>query len=607
VSHPAAHPRRTATLLACAAAAALVLGLVGVVPARAQSTGPDDHASPHAKAIATMQRMTLREKVGQLFVPYVYGDSATTQDPQAVAQNQALYGVDNAAQLVEKYHPGGIIYYTWSGNLNNPKQIAELSNGIQEAAMSQRVPVPLLVSTDQEQGVVTRIGSPATQFPGNMALGATRSTDAAHTAAAITGRELRAMGINQDFAPVADVNVNPRNPVIGVRSFGSDPQLVADMTAAAVSGYQGAAGIAATAKHFPGHGDTSIDTHEDLATNHHTLAEWKQIDLPPFEAAIDQGIDSIMTAHVLLPAVDDSGVPATLSKPVLTGWLRHRLHFRGVIVTDSLGMGAVRAKWGDDQVPVMALNAGADLLLKPPKMDVAFDAVMDAVRSGEVAKHRLNSAVVRILELKYENGVFADPFVDVSQVDERVGTPQTYQTAQEITDDSVTLLKNEQGLLPVDPDTVGDVLVTGWGVGTTSRLQGAIADRGVSVDRFWTGSPSESTIEAAVAEARQHDLTVVTSGGAWEDPSQQRLVHALEDADVPFVVVAVSDPYDIAYFPGVPAYLATYSYGADSMASAARALFGEISPSGKLPVTIPMADNPDEVLYPFGSGLSYAP
>lgn len=599
--------RRPHALLAAAVAGLLA---VTVTPAQAQidrGGAPNDDATPRAKIVRMMQGMTLEEKVGQLFVTHVYGASATTQDEDAVAANQRAYGVDNAAQLIEKYHLGGLVYYTWSGNVENPTQIAKLSNGVQRVAMGQPTPIPMLIGIDQEGGIVARVGPPATQFPGNMALGAGRSTEDTRTAARITGRELRAMGVNQNYAPVADVNVDPANPVIGVRSFGSNPSMVADMTAAAVAGYQDDAGIAATAKHFPGHGDTSLDSHSDLPKIDHTLEEWKRIDLPPFQAAIDRGVDAIMTAHILVPALDDSGDPATLSKPILTGILRHKLHYRGVIVTDALGMQAVREKYGDARVPVLALNAGVDILLKPPegKLDEQYNAVLDAVRSGEVKKKRLNEAVYHILRLKHERGLFRDPYVDVSKVGERVGTPRSYETAQRITDRTTTLLENNGGILPLTPNSGKDVLVTGWGSSTTGTLTEKISARGVEVDRMHTGSPSDAEIEAAVAAAEEHDVTVVTTGAAWEDESQQELVRRLTATGKPVIAVAVLEPYDIAYFPKVPAYLATYSHTDVSLESAVRVLFGEVAPTGKLPVMIPTAGDKDTVLYPYGAGITY--
>ena len=239
------------------------------------SVGGPAAASSSDRIDQIIKRMTLQEKVGQLFVTYAYGQTADTTDPADVAHNEQELGVANGKELIEKYHLGGVIYFAWSNNVANPQQIAGLSNGLQRVATSQRAGIPLLISTDQEQGVVTRVGPPATQLPGNMALGAGRSVPNAYDAAQITGKELRAIGINQDFAPDSDVNVNAANPVIGVRSFGSDPSLVSDLVSASVDGYQ-SANVAATAKHFPGHGDTATDSHYGVPIINHTRAEWEQ-------------------------------------------------------------------------------------------------------------------------------------------------------------------------------------------------------------------------------------------------------------------------------------------------------------------------------------------
>ena len=596
---------RLAAILAAVVAAALTVGLLPG-SARGETTG-DTHRNVQARIEQLLHRMTLEEKIGQLFITYAYGETVDTQDPDDVAANQQAWGVDNAQQLIDKYHLGGIIYYAWSNNVNNPQQIAGLSNGIQRVARSQPVGIPALIATDQEGGIVARVGPPATQFPGNMALGAGRSTDDAYDAAHITGEELKAIGINQDYAPVSDVNVNPRNPVIGVRSFGSDPQLVADMAAAQTEGYQDA-GIAATAKHFPGHGDTDVDSHIALPTITHTREQWEQIDKPPFQADIDHGIDTIMTAHITVPALDPTpGLPATLSKPIMTGILRHEMHFKGVIVTDALGMGGVSGQIGDDRVPVMALNAGVDMLLKSPdgKLDLQYHAVIDAVKNGEIPMWRIDQSVSRILRLKFKLGLFDSPYVDESKVNAVVGTTDHLTAAQQITDRTTTLVKNDDGVLPLSPSQQRSILVTGWGVSTTQTLANDIAGYGQDVDRYYTGSPTDAEIAAAVEQAEAHDLTVVTTSRAWDDEQQAKLVRQLVATGKPVIAVAVRDPYDIAYYTEASTYLATYSYGAIAIDSLTRVLFGEVNPQGKLPVMIPQAGTQDEVLYPFGYGLSY--
>ena len=293
-------PRR---LLAIGVACAAVVALAATGSVSAQAASGQGAPGPEARVAAAMHLMSTEDKVGQLFVQNVYGADATTPD----ARNLALYGVASPAEVVQKYHLGGVVYFAWTDSVKNPTQITGLSNGLQKAAIEKGSHVPLFIATDQEQGVVTRVGPPATQFPGSMALGAGRSVADARTAADITGQELKAMGINTDFAPDADVNVNALNPVIGTRSFSSDPTLVSSMVTAQVEGYQKDAGVIATAKHFPGHGDTATDSHTGIPIITHTKAQWQQIDAPPFQAAIKAGASMIMSGHLVVPALDPSG------------------------------------------------------------------------------------------------------------------------------------------------------------------------------------------------------------------------------------------------------------------------------------------------------------
>ncbi|NHA67877.1 glycoside hydrolase family 3 protein [Phycicoccus flavus] len=583
---------------------ALALAFAGATAPWADASGrrPDD-GRVRGWVTSTLARMTLHEKVGQLFVQQVYGSDATTPD----ARNLPLYGVRTPAEVVQKYALGGVIYFAWTDSVQDPEQILGLSNGLQRAALSRdsKVEVPLTLSVDQEQGIVTRIGPPATQFPGGMALGAGRSAEDARTAAAITGMELKAMGLTTDFAPVCDTNVNPLNPVIGTRSFSSDPALAAELAAAQVRGYQEDGGVMSSAKHFPGHGDTATDSHVAFPVITHTRAEWESIDAPPFEAAIAAGIDMVMTAHLAFPALDDSGDPATLSHPILTGVLREELGFEGVIITDSLEMQGVRDRYGDAEVPVRALLAGADQLLMTPAMDEAFDAVVAAVRSGRITRAALDEKVARVLTLKARRGLVKDAMADPGALWDVVGIPAHLAAADAVSDRTTTLVRNDDAVLPLDA-AGADLLVTGYGVSTTATLAAALEEQGATTTVRQTGtSPSDAQIAAAVAAAAGRDAVVVTTMKAWTSAPQQRLVAALRETGVPVVVVAVRDPYDVAYLGDAPTYLATYSYSPVALEAAARVIAGAVSPTGKLPVDIPVAGDPDTVLYPFGFGLGY--
>lgn len=552
--------------------------------------------------------MSLREKVGQLFVTYVYGSSSRTEDPQAVRQNRKLYGVDNGAQLVRRYHLGGIIYFNWTDNENNPRQIARLSNGLQRAAVGSGARVPLLIGTDQEQGLVRRVGPPATQFPGNMALGATRSVRDARVAAAITGEELRAMGINQDYAPVVDVNTNPLNQADGVRSFGDRPALVSRMTRAQVAGYQENGRVAATAKHFPGLGDTTINTDNGVAVTHQSRRRIFRTDLPPFRAAVSSGIDSIMAAHIIAPALDASRLPASLSRPIVTGILREKLGYDGVVVTDALSAGAL-AGYDQSRIPIMAIKAGDDQLLMPTNLKEAIDSVVSAVKRGKISEQRIDRSVLRILLLKYKLGLFKDPYVNVNRVSEKVGTPQHLREAARIANRTITLVKNENNLLPLAKNSGERTFVVGWSdpaTGSLSTLSHQVRERGLKTTTLATGyEPTDAQIQKARAEARKSDIVIVATNNAEFYPQQQELLKALLGTGRPVVVAALGNPYDIAYFRRAPVYVAAYGYRAVSESALVRVLFGEIDPSGRLPVTIGSASKPHRVLYPFGWGLHY--
>jgi beta-N-acetylhexosaminidase len=598
------------TLLAGATAVTAAAALATAGPARAdEPLVPADHE----RLSRLIDRMSLEEKVGQLFVMRVYGHSATDPDPADVASNQQEMGVSNAAELIAKYHVGGIIYFVWAHNTRNPHQIADLSNGIQQAGLAQDAPLPLLISTDQEHGIVARVGAPATLMPGAMALGADGSRADARMAAHISGAELAVLGIRQNYSPVADVNVNPGNPVIGVRSFGADPQAVAHLVAAEVQGYQ-SSGVAATAKHFPGHGDTGEDSHYKLPVITHSLEEWERLDAPPFKAAIAAGIDSIMTAHLLFPALDPTDDPATLSRPILTGILREKLGFDGVVVTDSLGMAGVRQKYGDDRVPVLALKAGADQLLNPPDLPVAWNAVLKAVREGEIEERRIDESILRILALKDRLGLFRDPYVTHDRVDQVVGTKVHLAAADRIAERTTTLLVNTDDLLPLSPRSHRNVLVvgpdlaapSGTGGPPTTVLATALNELGFVATALPTGTaPTQQTIGKAVAAAKGRDAVLVTTYNVSATSSQRTLVSALADTGVPVVHLAIRNPYDIARLSGVGASLATYSWTDVELRAAVRVIAGEVDPTGRLPVPVPRADDPTQTLYPIGYGLSY--
>ncbi|MEU9251322.1 glycoside hydrolase family 3 N-terminal domain-containing protein [Streptomyces sp. NPDC048270] len=590
-----------------AAAALVAVGGAGAASAAAGAyRTPDDGRAPGRAPARSVRRlvagMSLAEKVGQLFVSRAYGHSATEPDAADAAKNLELFGVRTAAELVSRYHLGGVVYFAWANNTRSPHQIAALSAGLQEAALASGPGIPLLLSTDQEHGAVARVGKPATLFPGAMALGArhraTGSTADARRAARIAGDELAAMGIRQDYAPVADVNVNPANPVIGVRSFGADPGAVAELVAAQVRGYQ-AAGVAATAKHFPGHGDTETDSHVGLPVMRHSRARWEELDEPPFRAAVEAGVDAVMTAHIVFPALDPSGDPATLSRPIVTGILRERLGFRGVVVTDALDMAGVRQKYGDDRVPVLALLAGCDQLLNPPDLGLAHRSVLAAVESGELTEERIDASVLRILELKARRGLFDGAGTSAGRVDETVGIPAHLAAAEAVAEGTTTVLANPAGLLPLDASAAPRLLVTGTDPvspsGTTGPPTAVLARELTALGCRATALPPAR----AAAAAPGHAAVLVCTYNVPEGESPQRtLVADLVATGVPVVVVAIRNPYDPARLPACAAEVATYTWTDVEMRAAARVLTGAVRPAGRLPVPVPGR-------YPLGHGVAY--
>ncbi|TDD36539.1 beta-hexosaminidase [Actinomadura sp. KC06] len=473
--------------------------------------------------------MSLEEKVGQLFV--------TRFSSRA-----------DALAKIRKYRVGGLIYFP--GNFGAPAKTAAQSNALQKASK-----IPLLLGVDEEQGIVSRTPF-ITGFPGNMALGATGSPADARAAAQVTGTELRAVGINLDYAPDADVNVDPRNPVIGLRSFGAEPGLVSKLTAGAVDGYQ-AAGVAAAAKHFPGHGDTATDSHTGLPVIKHTRPMWERLDAPPFRAAIGAGVDMVMTAHIVVPKLDGSGDPSTLSRNVLVKLLRGALGYKGVITTDSLEMAGVREKYGDAAVPVRALEAGADQLLMPPSLPRAYRAVLAAVRSGKIPEKRLDGSVTRILQLKQRRGLFQDTAADPAKAGAVIGTSAHKAIARQVAEHAVTLVRNDRNVLPLKGKKVA---VTGPAGGT---LRAALRRNGITVT-----SPGSADVTV---------LTTLNAGGATAAK-----VRAL--GSKPVVVAALGRPYDLNSAKGAEGALATYSSSAVSVNALGRVLSGAVKPTGRLPV-----------------------
>lgn len=549
-----------------------------------------------------IKSMTVKEKVGQMLMP----DFRNWKGQPVTEMN------DEIRELVKKYHLGGVILFR--ENVVTTEQTVRLVDEYKKANEDYG----LLVSIDQEGGIVTRLQS-GTDFPGNMALGATRSTVMAESVGHAIGSELHSLGINMNLAPALDVNNNPDNPVIGVRSFGEDPQLVADLGTAYIKGLQDS-GMAATAKHFPGHGDTAVDSHLGLPSVPHEKERLLEVELYPFQQAINNNIDAILTAHVTFPKIDPTTViskkdgteinlPATLSYEVLTNLVRKEMGFKGVISTDALNMKAIVDHFGPVDTAIRAVNAGTDIVLMPVGLEEVANGLYEAVDNGEITEKRLNQSVERLLTLKANRGIYKQvsetPIVEkIGHAEEVVGNQEHKALENEVARKSITLVKNDN-LLPVNKNEVNSVVV----IGNTyiENLQQALASHHSSVELIKADKPLNAEQLQKVKDA---DLVVLgtytfnVAGRSPSSPQMQMINQVIEAAPDKTTAVGIRNPYDIMAFPEVSAYLTQYSFRDASFRAAAETIFGLNNPSGKLPVTI-YEDGLEQILYPFGHGESY--
>ncbi|TKD70879.1 glycoside hydrolase family 3 protein [Pseudalkalibacillus hwajinpoensis] len=547
--------------------------------------------------------MTIEEKVGQMLMPDYRnwnGKNVTEMLPEIEAQ-------------IKEYHLGGVILFR--ENVVTTEQTTKLVSDYQKASEKYG----MLMTIDQEGGIVTRLQT-GTDMPGNMALGATRSESLAHDVGHAIGEELESLGVNMNFAPDMDVNNNPDNPVIGVRSFGEDPELVADLGIAYTKGLQ-ETGVAATAKHFPGHGDTAVDSHLGLPEVPHDKERLKEVELYPFQQAMDAGIDAIMTAHVTFPKIDDTKViskkdgteislPATLSHKVLTELMREEMGYEGVITTDAMNMKAIQDHFGSVDAAIRAVKAGTDIVLMPVGLPEVAHGLLDAVETGEISEERIEASIDRILTLKVKRGIMKSEHpADVNDQIERalkvVGSEEHKAVEQEAANKSITLVKNES-VLPLDPDSDEHVVVVGRSF--VDSLGDAVKSHHNHTTVISANSTYELTDEqrATIDEADKIIIGTYTYsvGTRSPDHAQMKMVQSImAGADAPVIAVGIRNPYDIMAYPNVDSYIAQYGFRTASFEATAATIFGGNQPSGKLPVTIP-GEN-DDVLYHFGHGLTY--
>jgi len=525
--------------------------------------------------------LTLEEQIGQVLMVGFAGLEPTSQ----------LIG------LIQQQHIGSIILF--SRNIQSAQQVQDLTGHLQEIARQAGAIGPLLIALDQENGMVQRLGEDSTIFPGSMALGAVGEEQCAYEVALAAGQELRALGITLNLAPVVDVNNNPANPVIGVRSFGEDPWQVARLASAQIRGYQ-QAGLATCVKHFPGHGDTATDSHLAMPVVPYTQERLEQIELVPFAASIAAGTDCVMSAHISFPALMGASVlPATLSPLMIRQLLREQLGFCGVVITDCLEMNAVSETVGVGRGTVLAHLAGNDLLLISHRSDrqlAGIEALRTAVLSTEIAPAHLQEAASRVLALKSRLQERARHLPAPALRD--VGTASHRQLRDQIYERSVTLVRDEQTLLPLhlQPEQRLLLVLTHRAAWTQVEDRGypeellvaSLRQRHANLDAVVLGEQaSRAEYERVYGAARQADVILVVTVNVLHDPPQVQMMQELIKIGRPLIGLAPYSPYDLLAFPELGTYLVTYEYTAPAIVTAVRVLFGEIAPQGRLPVSLP--------------------
>lgn len=539
----------------------------------------------------TLASMTLWEKVGQMLMPLIIGDFA----PEGSERH------DETVRMIEENRIGGVIV-----SVGSPTNVAVKLNDLQSHS-----DLPLLVTSDLETGAgfrfddvvhlpgVVELGG-ATQFPPLMALGAIGEPRYAYEVGRVTAREARALGIHVPFAPVLDVNNNPGNPVINVRAFGEDPDRVAEMGVSFVRGIQDHGAVAA-GKHFPGHGDTETDSHVDLPVIPVDRDRLELVELLPFRRAVAAGMGGIMTAHLSVPELTGSGtLPATLSHPVVTELLRDDLGFDGIVFTDAMNMQAVERGFPGGEAAVRAVEAGADVILMPPSLEEAQDAIVSAVWSGRIDEDRIDGSVRRILGLKEQMGLHRRADVSLSALPRTVGIREHTELAREIAEQSITVLRNDRNLLPLLGTRSAEVFSVSYR-GRNDLLAGKYFDdrlrdtyprlRNVRIDR----DTSDEDYETMARRTRGADLVAVSlyvssvsrDGDLVLPDELVDYIQLLAARGTPHIVVSFGNPYLITDIPGVQAYMLAWGGSRVSQVAAARALFGDFPIRGRLPIDIP--------------------
>ena len=601
-----------AIALACASAPSLIQPTIvpGVDASARQLLGP---ASPGASTPLsaadqrwidrTLASLTLRAKIGQLIMPWVGGDYT------AVGSDE----FEQVRKWVQDDGVGGLVL-----SIGLPLSYAAKLNELQVRAR-----VPLLIASDMENGPGMRLGNiyalpsllpqgGGTVFPPVMALGATGSDDLAYKLGQVLGTEARAIGVHMVFGPVLDVNSNPLNPIINTRSFGENPELVSRLARAYIRGAR-SEGLMSTGKHFPGHGDTDVDSHLDLPTIRADRAHLDSVDLPPFRAAVGEGIDAIMTAHIAVVGVEgaDAG-PATLSHGFMTGILRDEMHFGGVLFTDAMTMGGVAKRYGATEPLIMALEAGADVLLMPHSVPEAIETVEAAVKSGRLSETRIDASVRRILTAKARAGLRQGRLVDLNAVDRIVDIPDHTRIAEEVAARSITLAQDKMNVVPLARDSTKRILIITYAdpsdLVAGREFNSVVRERLPAANTIRVdGRTSEAEYTSLGALADSAGLIVVSAyvssrefaGTVGAQAAFSQFVEKTALSGKPIIVLSFGSPYLLSAFPSVSSYLLAWGGSPISQRAAALALLGEREINGRLPISLPPA-------LPLGAGIHRA-
>jgi beta-N-acetylhexosaminidase len=591
------------------------LSVPGLAREKYQHPGPIylDHGG-EKWAQKTLKKLSLEEKIGQLFMVWVRAEFLNINSPEYLQLRDTM----------SKYHVGSFaMTVPWEPPFlyrSEPYEAAELLNRLQQDSK-----LPLLFAADFERGLTMRLRG-STPFPHAMAFGAAGKEDYAKAFGRITAEESRAVGVHWNFFPDADVNSNPANPIINTRSFGEDPGRVGDLVAAYIRGAR-AGGMMTTAKHFPGHGDTATDSHLSVAQVTGDRARLNSVELPPFRKAIAAGVDSVMVAHVTVPALEsDPNRVATTSPAIVSDLLKHELGFQGIVVTDALDMAGLTRLYASNigRAAVDAFKAGSDLLLIPADLEASYNAVLEAARGGEIPPAQIDASVLKLLKAKAVLGLNKARLVDVNALPEIIGKPESLALGQQIADDAVTLVRDNGKLLPLKQSgTVKSGLPYQQVVEVHNRVVAVVLSEDVRTE---SGRALERAVKARVPDANviyvdpriatvmadeilkavdQAESVIAavyvvptagkaiagangpTNSVALNDASGALLQAILDHAGARTAVVAMGNPYVAQDFPAIQNYLCTFSSAGISEISAVKALFGEVAIHGHLPVSIP--------------------